>query len=89
MYIYQYNTQSNWLAQQIMNGILQLTDLNDNSISVNQSLYVLRRTSMPAVLVEMGYLTNYQDALILRDQQWNIAYGIYLGILRYFGFEPL
>lgn len=89
MYIYQYNTQANWLAQQIMNGIVQVTDLKDNGIRVNQSLYVLRRTNMPAVLVEMGYLTNYHDALILRDQQWNIAYGIYLGILRYFGFEPL
>lgn len=89
MYIYQYYTQAHWLAQNIMNGILQYTDLNDNGIRENKSLYVLRRTNMPAVLVEMGYLTNYQDALILSDQQWQIAYGIYIGILNYFGFVPV
>ncbi len=89
VYIYQYNTQANWLAQDILDEIVELTDLNDNGVRVNQSLYVLRRTNMPALLVEMGYLTNYHDAMILRDQQWDIAYGIYLGILRYFGLEPL
>ncbi|MGB4438722.1 MAG: N-acetylmuramoyl-L-alanine amidase [Sedimentibacter sp.] len=88
MYIYQYYTQAHWLAQHIMNGILQYTALNDNGIRENKSLYVLRRTNMPAVLVEMGYLTNYHDALIIRDQQWQIAYGIYIGILNYFGFVP-
>ena len=89
MYIYQYNTQANWLAQSIMNGIIQYTDLNNNGIRENKSLYVLRRTSMPAVLVEMGYLTNYYDAQIIREQQWQIAYGIYIGILNYFGFVPV
>ncbi|MDF2678018.1 MAG: cell wall hydrolase/autolysin [Bacillota bacterium] len=89
MYIYQYNTQANWLAQNIMNGVLQYTDLSDNGVRENKSLYVLRRTNMPAVLVEMGYLTNYHDAQIIRDQQWQIAYGIYIGILNYFGFTPL
>lgn len=89
VYIYQYNTQANWLAQDVLDGIVEITDLNDNGVRVNQSLYVLRRTNMPALLVEMGYLTNYHDAMILRDQQWDIAYGIYLGILKYFGLEPL
>jgi len=37
----------------------------------------------------MGYLTNFNDAMILRDNLWNVAYGIYLGILNYFGFLPL
>ncbi len=89
MYIYQYYTQAQWLAQHIMMGILQYTNLRDNGIRENPSLYVLRRTNMPAVLVEMGYLTNAHDAEIIRDQQWNIAYGIYIGILNYFGFVPL
>ena len=89
IYIYQFNTQSNWLAQHIMNGIVRNTRLRDNGIRQNQSLYVLRNTQMPAVLVEMGYLTNFNDSVILRDNLWNVAYGIYLGILSYFGFMPL
>lgn len=89
MYIYQFNTQANWLAQHIMSGIVNNTPLRNNGIWENRSLYVLRNTNMPAVLVEMGYLSNYNDAMIIRDNQWNIAYGIYLGILSYFGFTPL
>ena len=89
MYIYQLNTQANWLAQHIMNGIVRNTRLRDNGIRENRSLYVLRNTNMPAVLVEMGYLTNYNDAMILRDNLWNVAYGIYLGLLSYFGLMPL
>lgn len=89
MYIYQFNTQANWLAQHIINGIVRNTRLRDNGIRENKSLYVLRNTKMPAVLVEMGYLTNFNDAMILRDNLWNVAYGIYLGLLSYFGFVPL
>ncbi|WMJ77708.1 MULTISPECIES: N-acetylmuramoyl-L-alanine amidase family protein [unclassified Sedimentibacter] len=89
MYIYQYGTQANWLAQNILNAITYYTDLRNNGIRENRSLYVLRRTSMPAVLVEMGYLTNYHDAQIIRDEQWRIAYSIYVGILNYFGFESV
>jgi N-acetylmuramoyl-L-alanine amidase len=89
IYIYEYNTQAHWLAQQIMEELVRYTGLKDNGIRINKSLYVLRRTTMPAILVEMGYLTNASDAAIIRDKQWEIAYGIYRGILDYFGFQPV
>lgn len=89
VYVYEYYTQPYWMAQHIMNGITQYTGLRDNGIRINPSLYVLRNTNMPSLLVEMGYLSNYNDAVILRDNQWQIAYGIYRGILDYFGFEPV
>jgi N-acetylmuramoyl-L-alanine amidase len=41
---------------------------------------------MPAILVELAYLSNLSDAQKLRDNQYQFAYGIYLGIMRYFGF---
>lgn len=88
VYIYQYGTQSNWLAQHVMDGIVQTVGTNNNGIRENQTFYVLRRTSMPSILVELGYLTNSSDAQKLRDNQYGFAYGIYIGILRYFGFSP-
>lgn len=89
VYVYQQFTQAYWLAQQVMEELVRHTGLKNNGIRVNRSLYVLRRTNMPSILVEMGYLTNSRDAEIIRTKQYQIAYGIYRGILDYFGFQPV
>ena len=86
IYIYQYGTQANWMAQHVMNGITGTVGTNNNGIRENQSFYILRYTNMPTILVEMAYLSNASDAEKLRDNQYGFAYGIYLGIMRYFGF---
>lgn len=86
VYIYQYYTQSHWLAEQVMSGVTDVVGTKDNGIYINQSLYVLRNTNMPSILVELAYLTNYANSVQLRDNQYLFAYGIFLGIMRYFGF---
>ena len=87
VYVYQQNTQSYWLAQHVLEGIVDAVGTRDNGVRLNPSLYVLRRTAMPAILVELAYLTNGMDALKLRDEQPAFALGIYRGILSYFGFS--
>lgn len=86
VYVYQENTQSYWLAQHILNGIVETVGTRDNGVRVNSSLYVLRRTHMPAVLVELGYLSNAEDAYLLQTEPAAFALGIYRGLLSYFGF---
>jgi N-acetylmuramoyl-L-alanine amidase len=86
VYIYQYDTQSQWLAEQVMEGITQTVGTRNNGIYENPNLYILRNANMPAILVELAYLSNTADAQKLRDDQYQLAYGIYQGILRYFGF---
>lgn len=83
VYVYQDYTQAYYLAEHILESVVQVVGTKDNGVWVNSSLYVLRRTSMPAVLVELAYLSNYSDMLLLRDNQYAFAMGIYLGLLSY------
>jgi len=87
VYVYRLYTQANWLAEQVLDGIVETVGTNNNGVRANPSLYVLRRTNMPAILVEMAYLTNASDAEKLRDNQYEFAQGIFTGIMRYFGFS--
>ncbi len=89
VYVYRENTQSYWLAQHILNAVTAQVGTRDNGVRVNPTLYVLRRTAMPSVLVELGYLSNSEDAEKLRDDQKGFAWGIYNGLLSYFGFPQL
>ena len=50
---------------------------------------MLKRTQMPAILVELGYLSNPEDAEKLKNDRYAFALGIYRGILRYFGFDGI
>ena len=51
------------------------TGLRPRRIVENKSFYVLRKTSMPAILSENGFFTNIDDAkyLLTEEAQWQIA----------------
>jgi N-acetylmuramoyl-L-alanine amidase len=89
MYVYRSYTQSYWLAQHILNAVVARVGTRDNGVRLNPSLYVLRKTTMPAVLVELAYLSNTEDAEKLRNDQSGFAWGIYNGLLSYFGLPQL
>lgn len=84
VYIYQYNTQANWLADYVLTGITDTVKTKNNGVRENPSLYVLRTAQMPAILVELAYITNTNDAIKLTNAQSQFAFGIYLGLTRYF-----
>ncbi len=72
------------LAQTIHNSVLQQTDLLDRGVR-RARFYVLVNTSMPAVLVETGFVTGRDDAARFRNPaaRDEIANGISNGILQY------
>ena len=73
------------MAEDIQQQIVSRLGTKDLGVKENTSLYVLRRTSMPAMLVELAFLTNESDAQLLRYDQYQFAYAIYQGILQYLG----
>ena len=88
-YVYENYTQSYYLAEHILLSIVDRLGTFNNGVRLNPSLYVLRRTNMPSVLIELGYITNYEDAIKLSTRQYDFAYAIYDGLLEYFGLAPM
>lgn len=87
VYVYKLYTQSNWLAEQVLDGIVETVGTKNNGVIARPSLYVLQKTKMPAILVELAYMSNPSDSEKLRNDQYQFAQGIYTGIMRYFGFS--
>ncbi len=89
VYIYEFYTQAEYLAQHVLQRIAQIVGVRDNGVRANPSLYVLRKTNMTSILVELGYMTNPGDLQKLLNDQGAYAYAIYIGLLDYFGLSPL
>ena len=84
-YAYSVTSQGYWLGEEIVDSISDFTGIRNRGMMVRPSLYVLRRTPMPAVLIEMGFITNQNDAYLMSQQPQRFADAIYEGILSYFG----
>ena len=73
------------LGEDILYWLNRTTGLRNRGMKVRTGLYVLRRTAMPAVLVELGFITNPGDAALMSTRPDLFAEGIYRGILEYTG----
>ena len=72
------------LAKSIHNSVLQGTGVQDRGVRTAR-FYVLRKTSMPSVLVEVGFVTGRDDASKLSSSSYRkqMADSIARGILQY------
>ncbi len=80
-------TQSARLAQDIQTETVNQIGLTDRGVK-QANYYVLKNTTMPAILIEVGFITNIDEekALASPDVQAKAALGIYRGILVYEGY---
>lgn len=83
--VYALGTRAAVLSENILEHLNASTGLRNRGTTARPSLYVLRRTQMPAVLVEMGFITNPSDAYLMDTRPWLFADGIANGILAYLG----
>jgi N-acetylmuramoyl-L-alanine amidase len=74
------------LARVIHRNVLQGTGIEDRRVR-SARFYVLRRTSMPSVLVEVGFVTGREDAARLSNSSYRqrMAESIGRGVLEYLG----
>ncbi len=73
------------VATDILEQLNLVTGLRNRGVIERPGLYVLKRTAMPAVLVEMGFITNAYDAELMAYSPQLFAEGIYRGLLEYYG----
>ena len=85
-YVYSESTPAYTMGERILEGLHDMTGLSNRGVFVRPGLYVLRATDMPAVLVEMGYITNLNDVYLLTNDPQSFARGIYRGIRLFYGF---
>lgn len=88
-YVYEAYSEAYYLGIAIVDEIVRRVGTKNNQVRINPGLYVLRKTNMPSVLVELAYISNESDAIKLRDDQYQFAYGIYVGLLNYLGLPQL
>ena len=72
------------LGRVIHDNMIQFSGMNDRGLK-SARFYVIRNTSMPAVLLEIGFVTGAQDAPQLADPEWRsqMSVAIARGILQY------
>lgn len=74
------------IATVILRELSLVTGLRNRGIVLRPRLYVLRKTRMPAVLLELGFITNPSDAELMYNNPRLFALGIYRGLNDYYGF---
>ena len=72
------------MGRTLLYGMLDSTGLENRGMKRGADLYVLKHAAMPAVLLEMGFISNGDDAALLSEHPELFAQGIYEGICDYF-----
>lgn len=86
VFYYASSVEGQKLADNIQEALRSCADPeNKRQIKANDSYYLLKKTKVPIVIVECGFLSNTQEAqqLCREEYQDRVAWAIQLGILQY------
>ena len=83
--VYRLSSVSARLARSILEQLELSTGLRNRGVIARPGLYVLRKTQMPAVLVELGFITNPAEAQLMAESPRLFAGGIANGIIDFVG----
>ncbi|TCN24597.1 SH3 domain-containing protein [Mesobacillus foraminis] len=82
---YYYHEKNKGLSEELHAAVISRTLLNDRGVRFGD-YHVLRENSHPSVLLELGYLSNLNEEMVVTSSQYQeaAANGIYEGLARYF-----
>ena len=82
-YVFSLGSTASALASSILRYMTAETGLRNRGVFARPSLYVLKKTNMPAVLIELAFISNPREAALMRDEPELFAQGIYNGIISF------
>ena len=83
--VYNIPSDASELAEDILFQLNLSTGLPNRGVTERPGLYVLRKTQMPATLLELGFITNLIDSRLMAESPELFAVGIADGISEYLG----
>ena len=81
-FYYRGSAKGKRLAKAINDEIVKTLETRDRGIKDTTSLYVVKRTNAPAVLVECAFISNLDDEKLLIDKAKIFAQAIVRGIVK-------
>ena len=84
-FVFRRNSDAEILAENILEQLNYATGLQNRGVYARPGLYVLRKTRMPSTLVELGFISNPSDAVLMAYSPQLFAAGVTNGILAYLG----
>jgi len=80
------NEQSQALAEAMQSDLCCLDETNKRVALCHRDSFLLDNIGVPAVLCELGFLSNEEEEkrLLSREYQWQLAYRLYNGIGQWF-----
>lgn len=79
---YKVGERAKELAKNIQDNLIKSTSATNRGVKTSKTLYVLKHTIAPAVLVECGFISNHEESELLFDDDYQnkIANAIVTGI---------
>ena len=83
--VYEIPSTAASIGRELLASLTRVTGLRNRGVIARPGLYVLRKTAMPAVLLEIGFLSNPSEAALMNGNPELFARGLYEGIVSYYG----
>lgn len=86
VFYYTNSAEGQKLAERLQKSLQKRVDSeNHRQMKANDSYYMLKKTSVPIVIVECGFLSNGREAELLCSEPYRqkLAWAIHMGILQY------
>lgn len=86
VFYYGDSEESKRLAECVQNRLREIDNTNNREAKPNKNYYLLKKTEVPSIIIECGFLSNENEKNKLNSQEYQdkVAWAIYLGILDYY-----